>query len=117
MNPDPLERRLDAYAKQSLPTAPGNVAAGVWREIERRRQEPLVGKLGWPELLKRPAWAVAGLCFALAVGVVPALAFNRAQQAKRLARDSLHFDVFSPHARGQPASVLAKPDNSTSGRH
>lgn len=117
MNPDPLERRLDAYAKQTLPTAPANVAAGAWREIERRRHEPFLARLGWPELLKSRAWAVAGLGFALAIGVVPALAFNRAQQAKRLARDSLHFDVFSPHARGQPASVLAKPDGSISGRH
>lgn len=117
MNPDPLERRLDAYAQQPLPTAPANVADGVWGEIERRRREPFVARLGWPDLLKRPAWAAAGLAFALAIGVVPALAFSRAQQAKRLARDSLHFEVFSPHARGQPASVLAKPDSSNSGRH
>ena len=74
MNPDPLERRLEAYAKQPLPAAPANVADDVWREIERRRHESLLARLGWHELLKRPSWALAGLSFALAVGAIPAVA-------------------------------------------
>lgn len=112
MNPDPLDRKLGDYAKQPLPSAPANVTAGVWQAIEHRRRETFGARLGWHELLKRPAWAIGGLAFALVVGVVPALAFSRAQNAKRIARDSLHFDVFSPHARGQPASLLAQPNNS-----
>jgi hypothetical protein len=112
MNPDPLERRLEAYAKQELPRVPANVAADVWREIERRRHESLLARLGWHELLKRPAWALAGLAFALAVGAIPAVAFGRVQQAEQLARDSLHFQVFSPRPRGQIVSLLARPQTS-----
>jgi hypothetical protein len=114
MNTDPLDRKLERYAQAPLPAAPLNVAAGVWHEIEHRRRQSLVARLGWNELLSRPRWALAGLAFAVAVGAVPAVAFTRAQQAKQLARDSLHFDVFSPHPRGQIASLLAKPDNSDS---
>lgn len=112
MNPDPLERRLEAYAKQPLPAAPANVAGDVWREIERRRHESLLARLGWHELLKRPSWALAGLSFALAVGAIPAVAFSRMQQADELARDSLHFEVFSPRPRGQIVSLLAHPKSS-----
>lgn len=114
MNSDPLDRKLEAYAQQGLPSPPANVAAGVWQAIERRRRETLFVRLGWSELLRRPAWAIGGLAFALAIGVVPAVAVSRAQQAMRLARDSLHFDVFSPRARGQPASLLVEPDTAHS---
>lgn len=112
MNPDTLERRLEAYAKQPLPAAPTNVAVAVWLEIERRRHESLLARLGWHKLLERPAWALAGLAFALAVGAIPAVAFSRVQQARQLARDSLHFEVFSPRPRGQIANLLAHPENS-----
>lgn len=111
MNPDSFDRQLEAYARQPLPAAPTNLSAGVWREIDRQRAQPF---LGWGELLKRPGWMLAGLAFALAVGAIPAVAFSRAQQVKRLARDSLHFDVFSPRAPGQLASVLTKPNNAPS---
>jgi hypothetical protein len=117
MIPDPLDRKLDAYSRQPLPASPHDVDAEVWREIERRREQPLAARLGWHELLRQPWWAVAGLTFAIAIGTVSALAFNRVQQTKRLARDSLHLDVFLPRARGLPASVLAKPDSITSQRH
>jgi hypothetical protein len=112
MNPDPLERQLEAYAQQSVPAAPVKLAEAVWNEIERRRSESLAARLGWHELLKRPAWALAGLAFALAVGAMPAVAFSRLQQARQLARDSLHFEVFAPHPRGQIATLLAHPENS-----
>lgn len=112
MSPDPFDRKLDAYAKRLLPATPRDIAAGVWQEIERRRHETLAARLGWHELLKRPAWALAGLGFAVALGAVPAATWSRLQEARRLARDSLHFEVFSPHARGQIASVLTQPDSS-----
>lgn len=114
MNSDPLDRKLAVYAKQGLPHAPADMKDGVWQAIERRQRESFLTRLGWGELLRRPAWAIGGLAFALAIGVVPALTFSRAQQTKRMARDSLHLDVFSPRARGQPASLLVQPANSHS---
>lgn len=94
MNTDPVERRLDAFAKQPLPSAPGDLAAGVWQEVERRRGSI---RFGWESLLS-PRLAVFGLAFAVLVGVVPAVAFSKAQSAKRRAADSLHFDTFSTRA-------------------
>lgn len=102
MNTDPVERWLDALAKQSLPSAPGDLSAGVWQEIERRRAST---RFSW-ELLLSPRLALAGLAFALVVGVVPAVAFAKAQNAKRRAADSLHFDAFSTRAAGQMISGL-----------
>ena len=110
MNQDPLDPLLGDYAQHSLPRCPLDLQAGVWREIERRRHDTLAARLGWNELFQRPAWTLAGLVIALAVGAVPAMAFGHAQSTKQLARDSLHFEVFSPLARGQIASVFTRPD-------
>ena len=109
MNPDPLDRKLEAYAKEPMPAVPLEIEAGVWRAIEDRRGATLAARLGWSELLKRPLWAAAGLAFAVAIGAVPAAAFMRAQNAKALARHSLHLEVFSSHTSGQAASVLTPP--------
>lgn len=105
MNPDPLERKLEAYARQPMPDPPSNLSAGVWGEIERRRGS---SGFGWSELLARPYLTLAALAFAIAMGVVPAFAFVKTQNAKRLASDSLHFDVFSTHAAGQVVGALSK---------
>ena len=110
MNPDPLERRLDAYARHALPAAPANLHADVWREIERRRTESFLARLGWAELLRRPAWAAAGIAFAVAMGMIPAVAFTRAQEEKRLARASLHFGIFAP-PRGPLATLQPQSDH------
>lgn len=112
MSPDPLERKLADYARQSLPAAPDDIAAGVWREIDRRRGQTFTPRIGWRELLARPGWGIAGLIFAVAAGAAPALAFAKAQQARRLAQQSLHLDVFSLQTAGEVTSVLAAPDRS-----
>lgn len=117
MNPDPLDRRLAEYAKQPLPAAPGDVAANVWRAIERRHHQALAARIGWHELLARPGWAIAGLVFAVAVGAAPAFAFVKVQQAKRLAEQSLHFDVFSMRTGAQVMNVLAGPERATNPTH
>lgn len=52
--------------------------------------------------------AVAALAFAVTIGVVPAAAFNRLENERRLARQSIHFEVFSDDA-GVLGSVFAKP--------
>lgn len=112
MNTDPVERRLDAFAKQPLPPAPGDLAAGVWQEIERRRT---ASAFSWESLLS-PRLALAGLAFALLAGVVPAVAFSKAQSAKRRAADSLHFDAFSTRVAGQMINGLTASQSDTS-RH
>lgn len=72
MNPDPPDRKIEAFARQRMPDAPSNLTAGVWSEIERRRAS---SGFGWGELLARPYLTLAGLGFAIAMGVVPAFAW------------------------------------------
>ncbi|MDP3073794.1 MAG: hypothetical protein Q8N18_26150 [Opitutaceae bacterium] len=96
MNPDPIDDLLSAYAKQPLPTAPDRLTADVWRDIERRRSRFgwLIG-LSWHELLRQPRLAVAALGLALLAGLLPAATLRSVEHAQR-ARESLHFEVFSP---------------------
>lgn len=112
MKPDRLENMLAAYAAQPLPTSSAPSTAGVWREIERRRRESLWSRVfpvfDWRELFLEPRLAVAAVVFAVTVGVVPAMAFNRVENERRLARQSIHFEVFSADA-GALGSVFAKP--------
>jgi hypothetical protein len=112
MKPDRLENLLAAYAAQPLPTSSAPSTAEVWREIEKRRRQSLWSRMfplfDWRELFAEPRLAVAGVAFAVTVGVVPAMAFNRIENERRLARQSIHFDVFSSEA-GALGSVFAKP--------
>lgn len=113
MQPDRLENMLAAYAKQPCPTSSEPSNAAIWREIElRRRKESFWSHMftvpGWRELFAEPRLAVAAVAFAIMVGVVPAMAFNRVENERRLARQSIHFDVFSAEA-GALGSVFAKP--------
>jgi len=112
MKPDRLENVLAAYAAQPLPIASGPSTDEVWREIEKRRRQSLWSRLfpllDWRELLSEPRLAVAAIAFAIAVGAVPAAAFNRVENERRLARQSIHFDVFSSEA-GTLGSVFSKP--------
>ena len=112
MKPDRLETLLAAYAAQYLPKQSGPSIAEVWHEIERRRQQPFWSQIfpviDWHELFLEPRLAVAALAFAITVGVVPAMAFNRIENERRLARQSIHFEVFSSDA-GTLGSVFAKP--------
>ncbi len=112
MKPDRLENMLAAYAAQPLPPSSAPSTAEVWREIERRRRQSLWSRvfpvLEWRELFAEPRMAVAALAFAVLVGVVPSMALNRIENERRLARQSIHFDVFSSEA-GALGSVFAKP--------
>ena len=90
MNDDPLDRKLEAYAKQPLPSMPPDLTAAVWRDVERRRGE----SISWDALLS-PRIALAGLAFALLVGIAPAVVVVKLQSSRQLASESLHFDVFS----------------------
>ena len=110
MNSDSIDELLRAYSKQPLPPPPEGLTTGVWREIDLRRRRPswlgLFPVLNWRELFAEPRLAAAGLSLALIVGILPATAARSFGQA-RLARDSLHFDVFSTRSLGTPATLLA----------
>lgn len=108
MNSDPLDRKLAAYASQSMPAAPTGISADVWREIERRRSST---RFGWSDLLARPRLAFAAIAFAVAAGVAPALAFAKLQISRRLASDSLHFDTFSTRSAAQVMSAAPERIN------
>ena len=111
MKPDSLETMLAAYAAKPLPTSSEPSTAEIWREIDRRRQSfwsRIFPVLDWRELFAEPRLAVAAVAFAVMVGVVPAMAYNRVENERRLARQSIHFDVFSSDA-GAFGAVFAKP--------
>lgn len=112
MKPDRLENLIAEYAAQPLPTFSGPSNSEVWREIERRRRESwwlrVFPVIDWRELFAEPRLAVAAVAFAVVIGVVPALALNRIEYERRLARQSIHFEVFSSDA-GSLWSVFAKP--------
>jgi hypothetical protein len=112
MNPDPLDDRLAVYAKRTLPTVTGPSAAAVWREIDRRREQSVWARmfsiLELRELFAEPRMALAAVAFALVVGVVPAALVSRSENERRLARQSIHFEVFAVHS-GSLASVFMRP--------
>ena len=109
MNPDPLDDLLSDYAKQPMPTPP-QVTMDVWNEIAQRRRRPfwsgLLPVLDWRELFREPRLVVAALALALMAGVLPA-AMARSNAETKLARESLHFDVFSARSPGTPSTLLA----------
>ena len=112
MNHDPLDDMLAGYANQTLPTVMGPSEADVWRAIERRRAQSVWGRMfsifELRELFSEPRLAVAAVAFALFVGVVPASLVSRTQNERRLARQSIHFEVFASDS-GSLGSVFAKP--------
>lgn len=99
MNSDPLDKLLDAYSRQPAPKPPDRFAAGVWQEIKLRRDQSLwrraLRSLGWQELFREPRVAIPALALAVLIGLLPALSI-RSYDRTRLARESLHFEVFSP---------------------
>lgn len=113
MKHDPLEQTLASYARQPLPPCPEQLTADVWRDIERRRQESVWSRLfpllDWHELFGEPRLAVVALGFAVMIGVVPAVVLSRAENTKRLARQSMHFEVFSANSSAQFATLFAEP--------
>ncbi len=112
MKPDPLETMLAAYAKQPLPSVSQPSTAVIWQQIERRRRQSawtrMFAVLDWRELFSEPRMAVVALACAIVVGVVPAAVLNRSENERRLARQSIHFEVFAAHSAAL-GSVFAKP--------
>ena len=117
MKPDTLDDLLIAYAQQPVP-ATSLRTSDAWREIERRRRQNVWSRLflilDWHELFAEPRLALAALAFALMIGAVPAMAMARAEHADHLARQSIHFEVFSATSSGQLAVLL--PPLSAAGR-
>jgi len=115
MKPDPIERALAAYAQESLPACPDRLTSDVWREIDRRRRESVWTRvfplLDWHELFREPRLALSAVGLALAVGLVPAFLQAKPVPDTRLARESLHFEVFSSKA---PLAMLAGIDPASS---
>ena len=109
MNPDPFDNLLSAYAKQPLPTPP-QVTMEVWSEIAQRRRRPfwrgLLPTLNWSELFREPRLVIPALALALMAGVLP-VTIARSNAEVKLARESLHFDVFSARSPGTPSVLLA----------
>lgn len=109
MNPDPLDDLLSDYSKRSMPPAPRGTSE-IWHEIELRRRRPfwsgLLPALNWDEFFREPRLVISALVLALMAGVLPA-AMGRADVSPQLARESLHFDVFSTHSPGAPSALLA----------
>ena len=109
MNPDPLDDLLTDYSKQSMPP-PRQGTSDIWREIEHRRRRPfwngLLPTLNWNEFFREPRLVISALVLALMAGVLPAV-MVRADVSPQLARESLHFDVFSTHSPGAPSALLA----------
>jgi ABC-type nitrate/sulfonate/bicarbonate transport system permease component len=112
MKHDPFDALLAAYAKQPLPTEAGPSAGEVWREIERRRTQSIWARmfssLELRELFSEPRMAVVAVALAAIVGVVPAALVGRTENAQRLARRSIHFEVFAMDS-GSLGSVFVKP--------
>lgn len=112
MNPDRLEKILTAYAAQPLPLASEPSTAEIWREIDRRRKQSVWTRMfaifEVRELFAEPRMALAAVAFALVVGVVPAALVGRTQNELRLARQSIHFEVFATDSAWL-GSVFAKP--------
>lgn len=111
MNSDPLDELLGAYARHSMPENSDRLHADVRRAIAERRRRPFFVRflpvLTWRELFTEPRLAAA--CFVLAVGagVLPALAVHRTVHS-RLARSSLHLEVFTAAAYPIVASTAVR---------
>lgn len=111
MNND-LDSWLASYAKQPLPDFKGPSCSEIWAAIDQRRKQSgwlrLLSTLDVRDLFSEPRMAVAALAFAILVGVVPAAVVGRAQNERRLARQSIHFEVFAV-SRNLLGSVFIEP--------
>lgn len=107
-----LDSMLAAYAKQSLPEFKGPSRSDIWGAIERRREQSgwarILSTLDLRDLFTEPRMAVAALAFAALVGMVPAAMVGRTQNERRLARQSIHFEVFAV-SQNPLGSVFTQP--------
>ncbi len=99
MKPDPLDQQLVDLARESLPSPPVRLTSNIWDEIERRRRQSIWARvfamLDWREMFTEPHLTVVAVAFAVVVGVFPAALIGRAENQSRIARQSIHFDVFA----------------------
>lgn len=107
-----LDSMLADYAKHPLPTFKGPSRADVWGEIEQRRKQSswsrVLSMLDVRDLFGEPRMALAALAVAALVGVVPAAMVGRTQNERRLARQSIHFEVFAL-SQNPLGSVFTEP--------
>jgi hypothetical protein len=115
-----LDSMLAAYAKHPLPEFKGPSRSEIWGAIEQRRKQSswtrIFSTLDLRDLFSEPRMAVAALAFAALVGVVPAAVLGRTQNERRLARQSIHFEVFAV-SQNPLGFVFIQPGLSTSESH
>lgn len=107
-----LDSLLTAYAKQPLPEFKGPSRSEIWSAIELRRKQSgwsrIFSTLDLRDLFTDPRMAVAAVAFAAVVGMVPAALVGRTQNERRLARHSIHFEVFAV-SQNPLGSVFTQP--------
>jgi len=107
-----LDSVLAGYAKQPLPEFKGPSRSDIWGAIELRRKQSswtrIFSMLEIPDLFSEPRMAVAALAFAILVGMVPAALVGHTQNERRLARQSIHFEVFAV-SQNSLNSVFTEP--------
>lgn len=112
MSSDRIEKLIAAYAAQPPPPSAEPSTAKIWGEIERRRRQSVWTRMfamfEVRELFAEPRLALTAVAFALVVGVVPAALVSRTQNERRLARQSIHFEVFAADSASL-GSVFASP--------
>lgn len=112
MKPERLESILAEYATQPMPRLLEPSVADVWREIESRRTRPwqsrVFADIDLLDLFGQPRFALTAVALAVVAGAMPAVAMNRIEKQRELARLSIHFEVFSSQAESL-GSVFAKP--------
>ena len=107
-----LDSMLAEYAKQPLPPFKGPSRSEIWGAIEQRRKQSgwtrIFSTLDLRDLFSEPRMALAALAFAALVGMVPAAVAGRTQNERRLARQSIHFEVFAV-SQNPLSSVFTQP--------
>lgn len=110
MTPDALDDLLNAYAKQPLPP-PSEGNAAIWQRIDAQRRKRrawsnLFPVVSWRELFAEPRLAIAGLALAVVTGIVPVATAAALVETPRIARESLHLDVFTTCPSCMPMQMV-----------
>lgn len=112
MNSDPLDELLRSYSQQPSPAPAERLSSDVWRAIKLSRRQPFWSRmlpiLSWRDVFAEPRLVAAALAVAFLVGMLPAALIGR-EASPRLARESLHFEVFSVVGPAIVEQLAAKP--------
>lgn len=103
---DPLDDLLKTYAGEPVPKPPARFNADVWSEIKHRQAEHRNSYFGWANFLGRPQLAAAALMVTILVGAAPGFYHDRLETRRKLAREFLHMDIFSPRSASVGASLF-----------